>query len=176
MGGVPASVRSIALRPNERGAEVIDRADNGMLCVDARRPPCDIHAMLAKLHMPDTRACVDVGEPAAALAAMLTRLVTVSVPSLTELGVAVVWKLVSPTRERRSTNAVADAPRRLGPSYHWSARQSMKAASSPTFVAPSFRYWNRTVCVPAPSHHDCDAHAVSPLMLFFFTPSIHSSR
>lgn len=59
-----------------------------MLCVDARGLPRDIRAVITNLRTPDARvrlvACADSAESVAELATMLSRIVMLSIPPLTE--------------------------------------------------------------------------------------------
>lgn len=78
----------VTLGPNECGVEGLDHAVNGMLCIDERGPPRDIHKVLANLRAPDTRvrlvACADSSESAIETAAMISQTVTISIPPLVE--------------------------------------------------------------------------------------------
>ena len=78
----------VFLGPNERGEQALDRAANGMLCVDTRSLPRDIWALVANLRTPDARvrmvACADSAESVAGLATMISRIITLSIPLLTE--------------------------------------------------------------------------------------------
>ncbi|HWO25747.1 MAG TPA: hypothetical protein VNO30_43710 [Kofleriaceae bacterium] len=78
----------VSLGPDQRGEQALDWAVNGMLCVDARGLPRDIRAVIANLRTPDRRvrlvACADSAESVAELATMISRIVTISIPPLTE--------------------------------------------------------------------------------------------
>jgi hypothetical protein len=77
----------VSVGPNEHGEQQLDRATNGMLCVDARGL---LHEMqgIASFRTPDTRvrlvACADSAEPVAELAMMLSQIVTIAIPPLNE--------------------------------------------------------------------------------------------
>ena len=78
----------VPLGPNECAKQGLDRAIDGMLYVDARGLPRDIHAVIANFRAPGMRvrlvACADSVEAVAELAAMIPRIVTISIPPLTE--------------------------------------------------------------------------------------------
>jgi hypothetical protein len=107
----------VSLGRNERGVDGLDRAANGMLCLDARRLPPDIQAVLANLNLRalDMRvrlvACADSVESAADLATCFSRIVTISIPPITERG---------------------DEFERLLEAYGWDAVEEL-GASSPRF-------------------------------------------
>jgi hypothetical protein len=67
---------------------VLDRAANGILCVDAHGLPRNTRALIANLRTSDARvrlvAYADSIESVAELAAMISRVVTISIPPLTE--------------------------------------------------------------------------------------------
>jgi pSer/pThr/pTyr-binding forkhead associated (FHA) protein len=107
----------VSLGRNERGVEGLDRAANGVLCFDARRLPPDIQAVIANLNLRalDIRvrlvACADSAESAADLATWFSRIVTISIPPITERG---------------------DEFERLLEAYAWDAVEEL-GASSPRF-------------------------------------------
>lgn len=76
------------LDSDEDGLQGLDRAINGMLCVNARKLPRDIRLVIANLRTPDTRVCLvayaDSPESAAEIGTMITRIVTISIPPITE--------------------------------------------------------------------------------------------
>lgn len=78
----------VPLDPNRSGAEGLARALSGMICLDARRLPRDIHAVLANFRVPDMRvrlvACVDSAAILAELVSMSSPVATISLPPLTE--------------------------------------------------------------------------------------------
>ena len=78
----------VSLGSNEHGEQALDRAANGMLCIDVRGLPRDIRAVTDNLRTPDARvrlvACADSAEFVAELATMISRIVTISIPPLTE--------------------------------------------------------------------------------------------
>lgn len=78
----------VALGPDDSGMQGLEHAMNGMLCVDARGLPRDIRPVIANLRTPDMRvrlvAYADSSEAAAEIAAMISRIVTISIPPLTE--------------------------------------------------------------------------------------------
>lgn len=80
----------VMLGPADSGLQGLDRAIGGMLCVDARGLPHDMRLMVANLRMPDSRVrlvvCADASESAAEVAAMVSRMVTISIPPIAERG------------------------------------------------------------------------------------------
>lgn len=78
----------VTLDSGEDGLQGLDRATNGMLCVDARKLPRDIRLVLANLRTPDARvrlvACADSPASAADIATMITRIVTISIPPIAD--------------------------------------------------------------------------------------------
>jgi hypothetical protein len=78
----------VMLGPADSGLQALDRAIGGMLCVDAGGLPRDMRLVVANLRMPDTRVrlvvCADSSEPAAGVAAMLSRIATISIPPIAE--------------------------------------------------------------------------------------------
>jgi hypothetical protein len=78
----------VTLDSGQNSLQGLDRATNGMLCVDARKLPRDIRLVFANLRTPDTRvrlvACADCPASAAEIATMITRIVTISIPPIAD--------------------------------------------------------------------------------------------
>jgi pSer/pThr/pTyr-binding forkhead associated (FHA) protein len=78
----------VVLGGKERGEAGLDRAVNGMICVDARALPRDIHQVIAGFRMPDLRlrlmAFADSVSAAAEIATLIPRIATIWLPPLAE--------------------------------------------------------------------------------------------
>jgi hypothetical protein len=80
----------VSLDPTERVAEAVARAGNGMLCVDTRKLPHNIGAVIAAVRARDQRlrvvACADPdsAEPVIDLPSRLSRAATILIPPLAE--------------------------------------------------------------------------------------------
>jgi len=76
------------LGANQSGLEALQRAGDGMLCVDARALPHDVTHMVAGLLLPSTRVrlvvCSETGEDAAEVVTLLPRVATISIPPVAE--------------------------------------------------------------------------------------------
>lgn len=78
----------VARAPDEPGVHALDRAPNGMLCLDAEALPGDLHQVIAGLRLPDARVRLVVTarttEAAAEITTLLARIATISIPALGE--------------------------------------------------------------------------------------------
>ena len=78
----------VSLDLNACGEQELDRATDGMLYLDARGLRRDVHAVFSTLCAPDRRvrlvACADSTWSVAELAAMISRIATISIPPMTE--------------------------------------------------------------------------------------------
>jgi hypothetical protein len=76
----------VALGPDERGMEGLERAVTGTLCINASELPHDLHLVILNLRTPDTCvrlvACADRADSIDELAAKISRIATIWLPPL----------------------------------------------------------------------------------------------